>query len=442
MSGKTQHICVVCGKVFKQKGHLQNHYARKRPCKETVVASFVEKKVQEVLDYTKKTRAELVELCKSRGLKGLSGLKKGDLVALLTTNRIVIDVVKEEKEVKRLNYIGSKFQLLDWISTIMLEKTGYSGFVGKKVADLFSGTGIVGHFFRSKGACVIANDAEPYSSIITHAFVRSCYTERCKELLERLQKDLDEKKHSAVTGYITRNYTPFNGCERMFFTVENGRRIDYVRGALEELVMDEDERAFLLASLLLSADAVSNVPAVYGCFLKNFKAKAIKEMRLQPLHTRTDACVAGSRVTCSDVLDLKDLGSMDIVYLDPPYNERQYSKNYFPLNMIAKKPGSAMPEIKGKTGIPADCFMSPFCRAAAVEGAFATLFKSLKASWVFLSYNSESLVGKERMLELLGQFGAVSVVERDYKRFKSFEYNKDVAIKEYLFCLHKEVIAK
>jgi adenine-specific DNA-methyltransferase len=434
MSGKTQHICGVCSKVFKQKGHLQNHLARKRPCKKTVVASLVEKKVQEILDYTKKTRVELVELCKSRGLKGLTGMKKGDLVALLTTNSAV---VKEEKEVKRLNYIGSKFQLLDWISETILEKMGYAGFQGLKVADLFSGTGIVSHYFRELGASVVANDAEPYSSVITHAFVRSCYTMRCRKILDKFQKDLDEKKHSAVAGYITRNYTPFNGCERMFFTVENGRRIDYVRAALEELVLDEDERAFLLASLLLSADAVSNVPAVYGCFLKNFKAKALKEMRLQPLHTRTGAAMEGSRVTCSDVLTLKDIGEMDIVYLDPPYNKRQYSKNYFPLNMIAKKPGSAMPEIKGKTGIPADCFMSPFCKKSAVEGAFTTLFKSLKASWVFLSYNSESLVGKERMLELMGQFGTVSVVERDYKRFKSFEYNKDVAIKEYLYCLKK-----
>ena len=437
MSGKTQHTCSTCKKVFNQKGHLQNHLARKRPCIENAaVTVIVEKKVQEVLDYTKKTRVELIGICKSRGLKGLSGLKKGDLVALLTTNRVVIGVAKEEK-VQRLNYIGSKFQLLDWISATMLEKTGYTGFQGLRVADLFSGTGIVSHYFRGLGASVIANDAEPYSSVITHAFVRSSYTDRCKELLERFQKDLDEKKHSGVAGYITRNYTPYESCERMFFTVENGRRIDYVRGAIEELVLDEDERAFLLASLLLSADAVSNVPAVYGCFLKNFKAKALKELRLQPLHTRTGACVAGSRVTCSDVLDLKDLGEMDIVYLDPPYNERQYSKNYFPLNMIVKKSGSVMPEIKGKTGIPADCFMSPFCRMGAVEEAFATLFKSLKASWIFLSYNSESLVGKERMLELLGQFGSVSVVERDYKRFKSFEYNKDVAIKEYLYCLKK-----
>jgi len=158
MSGKTQHICSVCKKAFNQKGHLQNHLARKRPCKKVAVASIVEKTVQEVLDYTKKTRAELVELCKSRGLKGLTGLKKGDLVALLTTNSVV---VKEEKEVKRLNYIGSKFQLLNWISETILEKTGYTGFQGLKVADLFSGTGIVSHYFRELGASVVANDAEP-----------------------------------------------------------------------------------------------------------------------------------------------------------------------------------------------------------------------------------------------------------------------------------------
>jgi len=89
MSGKTQHICSVCKKAFNQRGHLQNHLARKRPCKQAK-NTVIEKKVQEVLDYTKKTRAELVGLCKSRGLKGLSGLKKGDLVALLTTNSAVV----------------------------------------------------------------------------------------------------------------------------------------------------------------------------------------------------------------------------------------------------------------------------------------------------------------------------------------------------------------
>jgi adenine-specific DNA-methyltransferase len=125
--------------------------------------------------------------------------------------------------------------------------------------------------------------------------------------------------------------------------------------------------------------------------------------------------------------------------LDPPYNERQYSKNYFPLNIIAKTPELLVgQELKGKTGIPSDCFISPFCKkGATVEKAFDTLVRELKTQWVFLSYNSESLVSKEKMLTLLKKYGEVSIIERDYKRFKSFEYNKDTSIQEYLFCLKK-----
>jgi adenine-specific DNA-methyltransferase len=150
--------------------------------------------------------------------------------------------------------------------------------------------------------------------------------------------------------------------------------------------------------------------------------------------------VEGSATYYSDVLTLAAEIETDFVYLDPPYNERQYSKNYFPLNIIAKTPTALLtePALKGKTGIPTDCFISPFCkRGTLVETAFETVFRDLKTMWIFLSYNSESIVPKDKMLELMGKYGTASVVERDYKRFKSFEYNKDVAIKEYLFCLRK-----
>ena len=108
--------------------------------------------------------------------------------------------------------------------------------------------------------------------------------------------------------------------------------------------------------------------------------------------------------------------------------------------MIAKTPHELENEkpLKGKTGIPTDCFLSPFCKKGnTVEDAFNTLFKELKTNWIFLSYNSESIVKKEKILELMSKYGKASVIERDYKRFKSFEYNKDVEIKEYLFCLQK-----
>jgi adenine-specific DNA-methyltransferase len=393
------------------------------------------------MDYSKKTRTELLAMCKEKRLKGYSGKKKDELVALLSPQI----VSQEPEKIHRLNYIGSKFQLLDWLTTTMKEKTGWTSFEGKTIADLFAGTGIVSYHFRKQKAKVISNDAELYSSIITHAFTRSVYTPKCKTVLLNFQKDLDENKHQNTVGFLTTHYSPHEASERKFFTVENAKRIDYIRNKLENSkdTLSKDEYAFLLASVLLSADAVSNVPAVYGCYLKNFKSKATKNLTLQPIHNNVTPALDGSTTTNCDVLQAECYNSFeaDLVYLDPPYNERQYSKNYFPLNILAKTPESLLTEapLKGKTGIPTDCFISPFCRKGQqVEKAFDLLFKELKTKWIFLSYNSESIVSKERMLELMKKYGETSVIERSYKRFKSFEYNKDVDIQEYLFCLKKD----
>jgi adenine-specific DNA-methyltransferase len=346
------------------------------------------------------------------------------------------------EKIYRLNYIGSKFQLLDWITNNMKEKTGWTSFADKRIGDMFSGTGIVSYHFRKHNAIVISNDAELYSSIITHAFTRSIYTANCKKIIDEFKQDIQDNKHSTTIGFITTHYSPFGSCERKFFTIENAKRIDYIRNKLE-LIKESlafDEYQFILASILLSADAVSNVPAVYGCFLKNFKAKAMKNLKLMPIHNNTLQSHYASNTTNNDVLNTDFLASFetDLVYLDPPYNARQYSKNYFPLNIIAKTPELLLSELplKGKTGIPSDCFISPFCKKGDItEKAFEMLFKGLKTKWIFLSYNSEGIVSKEKMLDILKKYGDVSVIERDYKRFKSFEYNKDVEIKEYLFCL-------
>ena len=398
---------------------------------------------------SKKTREELIAICKKMSIKGYSGKKKDDIEKMLSSNKDTIvknnDMPAASSEkIYRLNYIGSKFQLLEWIALNMKEKTGWTSFTNKRIGDLFSGTGIVSYHFRKNNALVVSNDAELYSSIITHAFTRSIYTEQCKKIIDEFQQDIQDNKHSTTVGFVTTHYSPHGLNERKFFTIENAKRIDYIRNKLESIknTILLDEYNFILASILISADAVSNVPAVYGCFLKNFKSKAAKNLTLTPIHNNTLKVVDGSNTYNSDVLNTEFLRSFesDLVYLDPPYNERQYSKNYFPLNIIAKTPEILLSEspLKGKTGIPADCFISPFCKKGTViEDAFDLLFRELKTKWIFMSYNSESIVSKEKMLDIMKKYGDASVIERDYKRFKSFEYNKDIEIKEYLFCLHK-----
>jgi adenine-specific DNA-methyltransferase len=392
------------------------------------------------------TKKELLDKCKELQIKGISNKSKVELEKLLETsgNLIQKETFDKNEKIHRLNYIGSKYQLLDWLESQILEKTDLKSFENVKIADLFSGTGIVSYFFTNKNANVISNDAELYSSIITEAYSICYYSKEVQDHIDSLNKKLDENLYKETFGFITKKYSPYDGNERMFFTVDNAQRIDYLRLQIENLKDSVDRKIyiFLLACLILGADSVSNVPAVYGCYLKKFKSKAEKSITLKPLH-KNNIRISESRVYNSDVLDETFLSSFesDIVYLDPPYNERQYSKNYFPLNILAKTPESLLTEapLKGKTGIPTDCFISPFCRKGQqVEKAFDLLFKELKTKWIFLSYNSESIVSKERMLELMKKYGETSVIERSYKRFKSFEYNKDVDIQEYLFCLKKD----
>lgn len=381
---------------------------------------------------------ELKTQCKERGIKGYSNKSKDELIKLLSCTSGPVSGEARTEKIYRLNYIGSKFQLLEWIEEQIKEKTGWASFKDKVVGDLFSGTGIVSYHFRKKGAITVSNDAELYSSIITHAFALSDYNDTCKSFIEKIQKELDESKNKV--GYITRNYSPYEECERMFFTVENAMKIDYISQRISEENFSENDYKFVLASLLLSADNVSNVPAVYGCYLKNFKAKATKALKLEPIHTNKIKCKDGSIVYNKDVVTpAPENKKLNLAYLDPPYNERQYSKNYFPLNMIALSPEEQekQPPLKGKTGIPENCFLSPFCKKGQVENAFDTIFSNINTEWLFMSYNSESIVSKERLIDIMKKYGEVSVIEKDYKRFKSFEYNEDTEIKEYLFCLKK-----
>ena len=445
------------------------------------------------IDFAGMTVIQLKSLCKSQNITGISGKKKSELISLLQQQPVLLAsnqsqsdmdlalrtktkrkskvVLQENKQngqgmsesarpqqsnkpdIIRLNYIGSKYQLIDWLSENILAKTGWQSFTGKRVADLFAGTGYISYYFRTAAAgAVITNDAELYSSVITHAFTKSVYNPRCAGLIQKWQQALCAGAHipeyGVQPGYITRNYSrSHSDCPRKFFTVDNAQRIDYLRAELERERpnLSEDDYKFLLASIVISADQVSNVPAVYGCYLKNFKSKATKALALLPIHRIVEPSTVGSRAFNSDVLNLDFLRGFetDMVYLDPPYNERQYSKNYFPLNIICK-PDSALSGValKGITGIPSDCFISPFCKKGhTVESAFDTLFRELKTQWIFLSYNSESLVSKEKMLEIMGKYGQASVITRPYKRFKSFEYNQDIEIEEYLFCLQKNIPA-
>lgn len=347
----------------------------------------------------------------------------------------------QELKVSRLNYIGSKYKLLDWLESGILQATGWSSLADHTVADLFAGTGIVTAFLRMKGARTISNDAELYSATITAAFARSSCSPDLLAAIADLNAQLAAGAAASTCGHLCRSYAPIPPCERTYFTADNARRIDYTRRWIEE--RPAAEREFLLASLLSSADAVANVASTYGCYLKGFKATAQRAFELRPVHQISVPGHPDAAVTCADVLAPPEgagAWTAEAVYLDPPYNGRQYSKNYFPLNVLLLAPDAPPPALSGKTGIPAGCFSSAFCSKRGVAGAFEQLLRRISARWVFLSYSNEGLLSREDLTRLLGRFGRVTVLEREHKRFKSYEYNNGSKTMEYLFCLEKHPV--
>lgn len=344
-----------------------------------------------------------------------------------------------------MNYIGSKFSLIDFLKTSIsktLESNGEVRTPGEMIfADLFAGTGVVCGSFKQDGYYLIANDIQYYSYVITKHIVENngnLNKERCAQLISELNN------LEGVEGFIYNNYS-FEGTEgqefrRMYFTEYNAKKCDAIRIAIENMRNDrqitENEYFFLLASLINSIDKYANTASVYGAYLKNFKNSALREMKLEPLpiiHGNV-----GCKVYNENINELIKHVSGDILYLDPPYNARQYCTNYHLLETIAKYDN---PIIYGKTGLREYSGQkSDFCIKGKVEKAFAELIKNANFKYIFLSYNNEGLMSSETIERIMKKYGKYKLYIQDHRRFKADSAREAKADKtvEYLHCLVKK----
>ena len=126
------------------------------------------------------------------------------------------------------------------------------------------------------------------------------------------------------------------------------------------------------------------------------------------------------------------------MYLDPPYNNRQYGANYHLLNTISRYDNFTP---KGKTGLR-EYNRSNYCKKSEVYKSFEELIKNAKFEYIFLSYNNEGLMSKEEVKEIMNRYGKYTLVQKEYQRFKAdkAENRNHKANKtyEYLHILYKE----
>lgn len=309
-----------------------------------------------------------------------------------------------------MNYIGSKYSLMDFLTETITSVVGTD--TNKTFADLFAGTGVVGKTFKERGYRVLSNDIQYYSFVLNRHLIENTPPLELEQIeaIKQLQ---------GVEGFVYKNYCAGSGSGRNYFTDENGKKCDAIRIELERLKncgeINESQYFYLLASLINSIDKYANTASVYGAFLKHIKKSAAKEFELELL-----PIIDGnkeSKAYNDNISHLITKIGGDILYMDPPYNARQYCANYHVLETIAMYDS---PELKGKTGLrDYTSQKSDFCSARTVVEAFDDVLKHADFEYIFLSYNNEGLMPFDVIKSTMKKYGEYDRFSTDYRRFKA-----------------------
>lgn len=311
-----------------------------------------------------------------------------------------------------MNYIGSKYSLLDFIDCTIKTVVG-ENLSDLTFCDIFAGTGVVGRYFKTKVRKVISNDWEYYSYALNRNYIGNhdeiIDKEKYIEILNQL--------NGIENGFIYKQYCLGGGNNRQYFSDENGKKIDAIRSQIESWKnnneITNDLYFFLLSSLIESADKCANTASVYGAFLKSLKKSAQKPLVITPANFQLNH--NEHEVYNEDANKLIKRIEGDILYLDPPYNSRQYGANYHLLNTIAEyKP--FIP--KGKTGLR-EYKKSSYCSKTLVKASFEELICDSKFKYIILSYNNEGIMPMETIRDIMSKYGDYQIFQKKYHRFQA-----------------------
>mgnify|MGYP001599530423 FL=1 len=354
-----------------------------------------------------------------------------------------------------MNYIGSKLSLLEFLEESINKVADKNCRV---FCDLFAGTGIVGSYFKKKGYSVIANDIQYYSFVLNKQYIenhKNLEFQKLTKILPKLKNiEIAERKNfvcdhlsnlKGINGFIFNNYclggTQNQEFQRQYFSDENGKRCDAIRTEIEKWkkggLITDNEYYFLLATLIETIDKRANTASVYGAFLKQLKKTAQIPFVLKPAELIVND--QEHQVFNEDINDLVNKIKGDILYLDPPYNHRQYATNYHLLETVAKYDN---PKIHGKTGLREyENQKSLYCSKIEAKNIFKDLILNAKTKYIFLSYNNEGLMTLDDIKEIMSLRGKYGYFTKEYNRFKAdkdknrdYKANKTIEYLHYVVC--------
>lgn len=333
------------------------------------------------------------------------------------------DIRNQRYSIESRRYIGCKTKLVDWIfSLIDLHTHDIHTF-----CDIFAGTGVVAYRALQKYERVIVNDFLYSNNIMYRAFFspNEWSEERVKAIINKFNTINANKVRD---NYFSRN---FGG---KYFHQDTAKVVGFIRERLKNMrsELTEKEYAVLLASLIYSIDRHANTMGHFDAY--SHKAPAAHEFRMRMIEAEA---YNGVEIYQEDSNQLARHINVDLTYLDPPYNSRQYSRFYHVYeNLVQWK----KPQLYGTALKPKEENMSDYCRTAALK-AFTDLVSHINSRYLVVSYNntyhskstsSENKIKLEQLEEVLNKCGKTQVFNHEFKAFNSGKTEFDDH-REYLF---------
>lgn len=318
-----------------------------------------------------------------------------------------------------MRYIGSKNRILEFISSVV-EDT-YGDVSDAAFADLFSGTACVAELFKHRGSRIISNDYLHFSYALQVAKIKLNSIPECSISYHDAIEILNLVE--GIDGFFAQEYTvegtknkPF---QRNYFSFSNAQKIDAICTQLKQWLLfgaiSEDMYFLLAASLVDAITKVSNTSGTYGAFLKIDDARKSKPLVLFPFQITSNE--KRNECYCEDILSLIQKVKGDILYLDPPYNSRQYPPYYHILETAVLYDNPNVYGITGRRHYEEK--LSPFCMKDKALPAMLDVIQHANFPHIYISYSTEGIIPYKTMMDELSRYGRVECYYRDYRRYKS-----------------------
>ena len=306
-------------------------------------------------------------------------------------------------------YLGNKYKLLPFITGVVNDECPDI----TSIADIFAGTGAVSSAFTDK--VIITNDLMYSNYICNYAWFGA------EEYNPQIIIDC-VVRYNALTD-LEDNYMTDNFADT-YFSRDDCAKIGYIREDIEVLYKKGDintrERAILITSLLYAMDKIANTCGHYDAYRKGVEFDKSLELYV-PMANRQNN--PNNQCFNMDSNELVKNIEADLVYIDPPYNSRQYCDAYHLLENVARW---EKPKVFGVARkMDRSTMKSKYCTQSATE-AFEQLIGDIKAKYILLSYNNMAEKGNDRsnakisdqdIMRILEKKGEVKVFSESYKAF-------------------------